>query len=138
MATLPTKEKRPTGITIFAVLFGIGLAGSIAVMAVFSMPSLMTSTTGLAPNFDPFFIQLAPIMIIAAGISAAFNGIIMYGLISGSRFLRIVIMILAIIGAIVDLFYFNVIGFIINIIVIWYLTQPHVKKYFGLDPSPSF
>lgn len=126
MAAVPKKEPRPTGITVFAILYGIGFVSSILLIFFLSAIPFLGNNDSLG-MFTPF---LVPIFIITAII----NGVMMYALLSRKPWGRTLIRALAIINIILDLLHFNVIGIIINAVILWYMGQPHVKTYFNVDP----
>ncbi|MCV0409937.1 hypothetical protein [Nitrosopumilus sp.] len=125
MSALPKKEPRPTGITVFAILYGIGLAGSILLIFFFSAIPFLGNSGSLG-MLTPF---LVPIFIITGII----NGVMMYALLSRKSWGRTLIRALAIINIILDLLHLNVIGIIINAVILWYMGQSHVKAYFNVD-----
>lgn len=123
MATLPSKEKRPVGITILGILsamvLGIGVWIWISLSS-FAIPFIQ----GLGLAGDLLVVIFVIPLIIQAVICVSFF--------IGKSWARLLVLIFAIIGLVVDLLSLNLIGFIINAIIIWYLQKPNVKRYFGV------
>jgi uncharacterized membrane protein (DUF2068 family) len=129
------REHRPTGITILAVLEVIGGlalllggAGSLAGGAIIG-------SGGLA--------GLGAVLLILGLVSFA----VAYGLWTGRGWAWTVALILSIISVIINGVsiafgnYGSIVGLIIALIIIYYLTRPHVKAFFGKGgttmPPPS-
>ena len=121
---MSSQKVRPTGVTILAVLEII--SGIVAILG------------GL------FFATMAAMMI-GTDVYGAFGGIISgvliviglasflmaWGQFQGKSWAWTITLILTVIHLIFDLPSFNVIGIIINAIILYYLFRPHVKAYFG-------
>ncbi len=140
------KPKRPTGVTVLAILEILGgLAGLVGGAALIGVAALVSSS-----NFAALYPQLAGIgsvstLLYALGALALIFGIL--GLVLGIGFLGgkgwawtlgIVVGVLNIVVSIVETaigFSSNIIGIIFPIIIIYYLMRPHVKAFFGKGPA---
>jgi len=140
------KPKRPTGVTVLAILEILGgLAGLVGGAALIGVAALVSSS-----NFATLYPQLAGIgsvstLLYALGALALIFGIL--GLVLGIGFLGgkgwawtlgIVVGILNIVVSIAETaigFSSNIIGIIFPIIIIYYLMRPHVKAFFGKGPA---
>ncbi len=140
------KPKRPTGVTVLAILEILGgLAGLVGGAALIGVAALVSSS-----NFATLYPQLAGIgsvstLLYALGALALIFGIL--GLVLGIGFLGgkgwawtlgIVVGILNIVVSIAETaigFSSNIIGIIFPIIIIYYLMRPHVKSFFGKGPA---
>ena len=114
---MSSEKVRPTGVTILAILEIIG--GIIAIVSGFIVTPLFV--------FDAFSVVIGPILIIL-GIVSFF---LAWGLLKGKSWAWTLALIITIISVIFDLTSFNVIGLVIDGIILYYLFRPHVKDYFG-------
>jgi hypothetical protein len=137
-------KKRPTGVTVIAVLVIIGgilfLLAGIGVVAVGSLS--ISQIIGLV------FVIIGAILL-AIGIGFL---IVSYGLLKGKRWSWTITVILLFIGIAIDVasiiifgyFTFNmdtssfltsnsgsIASIIISVIILYYLYRPHIKSYFG-------
>ena len=137
-------KKRPTGVTVIAVLVIIGgilfLFAGIAVVAVGSLS--ISQIIGLV------FVIIGAILL-AVGIGFL---VVSYGLLKGKRWSWTITVILLFIGIAIDVasiiifgyFTFNmdtstfltsnsgsIASIIISVIILYYLYRPHIKSYFG-------
>ncbi|MCS7136646.1 MAG: hypothetical protein RMJ14_05865 [Nitrososphaerota archaeon] len=127
--------ERPFGVTVLAILeiiAGLILIGIGAIIGAAGMMAGVIPYVGWV--FGPIFIALAVIIIILGLISF----VVAYGLWTGKGWAWTVALILSIIGIIINLFSLpgGIVGIIINVIIIYYLTRPHVKAFFGKAPPP--
>jgi hypothetical protein len=140
------KPKRPTGVTVLAILEILGgLAGLGGGAVLIGVAALVSSS-----NIATLYPQLAGIgsvstVLYALGALALIFGIL--GLVLGVGFLGgkswawtlgIVVGVLNIIVSLVETgigFYSDIIGIIFPIIIIYYLMRPHVKVFFGKGPA---
>ena len=140
------KPKRPTGVTVLAILEILGgLAGLGGGAVLIGVAALASSS-----NFSALYPQLAGIgsvstLLYALGALALIFGIL--GLVLGIGFLGgkgwawtlgIVVGVLNIVVSIAETaigFSSNIIGIIFPIIIIYYLMRPHVKAFFGKGPA---
>ena len=127
--------QRPTGVTILAILEIIGgvfslLGGMGNIIAAVSV----TAIPIIGAALGPLLITIG-IVLILLGVLAF---IVAYGLLKGRGWAWTLALILAIIGIIQGVIglmmaggFVAIIGIIINAVVIYYLTRPHVKQFFG-------
>jgi zinc-ribbon domain len=99
----PVAIQRPTGVTILAILQIIG--------------SVITLVVGLGATVFGVF----GLVIVAFGVASM---VFAFALLSGRNWARI----LMLVGAVVDIL--SIVGIIWGIILLWYLTRPHVVAYF--------
>jgi len=131
-----TTRVRPTGVTILAVLeFLIGffslLGGLVAVAG--------AAFVGLVGVAALAVVALAlGVFLVIIGI---FSLLIGYGLWTGKSWawtVGVIFSILGIIGGIISLATGNtgsIVGLILQVLIIYYLTRPYVKTYFGKGPA---
>ena len=136
-------KKRPTGVTIIAVLVIIGgiilLLAGIGAVAVGSL--FLSQITGLG------FIIIG-VIILVVGIGYL---VVSYGLLKGKRWAWTITVVLLFIGIAIDVasiifgsFAINmdmstfltsnsgsIASIIISVIILYYLYRPHIKSYFG-------
>jgi hypothetical protein len=147
---------RPTGVTVLAILHylsavllvlgGIGLIfGMSAVGAMIANANGGDNRAGVIGFMAGFGI----VMGIFLFLGAAITGILGWGLWKLKNWARIVVMIFAVLGAAAQLFpmlisliKFNPLGIVvamfwmgIDLLIAWYLFQPHVKQAFSAAPS---
>ena len=137
-------KKRPTGVTIIAVLVIIGgiilLLAGIGAVAVGSL--FLSQITGLG------FIIIG-VIILVVGIGYL---VVSYGLLKGKRWAWTITVVLLFIGIAIDVASIIIFGYftfdtdtssfltsnsgsiasiIISVIILYYLYRPHIKSYFG-------
>jgi lysylphosphatidylglycerol synthetase-like protein (DUF2156 family) len=120
--------KRPTGITILAVLGALG--GALLLLS-----SLVFGT--LAAGSLPSYIRLPPLILgslsIIIAIVGMFSLVAAYGLWKGivwSWWLTILVSIINIVMSVVNIIDF-IIAFAVGAIIIYYLNRENVKSFFG-------
>jgi uncharacterized membrane protein (DUF2068 family) len=126
-----SRGSRPTGITILAVLEILGglalLAGGALLIAVGAIAG-----SGLVSGAGGILIILGLL-----------SFVVTYGLWTGKGWAWRIALILSIVGivfgavSIAEGLTGSIIGIIINLIVIYYLTRPYVRAYFGRSPTGS-
>lgn len=129
---------RPTGVTILAILEALGglllLIGGIFLFlfAGFFIPRVMMprEAMGLFPFFISGFLGVIGVVLL---IIAALNFLIAYGFWNGRGWAWTLGIIFACLGLIMGLFSLpsGIIQIIINALILYYLTRPNVKRYFG-------
>ena len=126
---------RPSGVTILAVLEALGglvwlLAGAGMMMVGALMPLF---GVGL-PMFLGAIAGLMSLVFLILGIIAF---VLAYGLFTGKGWAWLWSLVFAVIGVILALFEAmsslgsGILPIIIYLVIIYYLTRPHVKAYFG-------
>lgn len=139
------KPKRPTGVTVLAVLdilggiAGIGVGALLIGVAALASSSLANQypSLGSISGISSILYALGALSLIL-GILAI---VLAIGFLGGKGWawtLGIVVGVISIIVSIAETaigFSTNIIGIIFQIIIIYYLTRPHVKAYFGKGPA---
>jgi hypothetical protein len=143
---------RPTGVTILGVLAIFGGAGAIALGLLFmlgsdfiahrlvNMPALSVAGTAVFVGIGLFFL-----------LAGAFQLVIAIGLLNLANWARVLTMVFAaiglaaaalgVLGALVHflpvLMMRRAITGVIDALIIWYLSQPHVKQAFTPQATPQ-
>lgn len=125
---MSSQKIRPTGVTILAVLEVISGIIAIAGGAMFASISGMIGIDYLGA-----FGGVISGILIALGIASF---VMAWGLMKGKSWAWTITMILTVISLIFDGLSLNVVGIIIDVIILYYLTRPHVKSYFGKQTQP--
>lgn len=122
-----SSQVRPIGVTILAILEII--SGAIAIgMGVFFGALWGSMGIGTMEFAGGAVIGAISSIIIALG---AISFLMAWGLLKGKPWAWTITLILTIISLIFDLPSMNIIGLIIDIVILYYLFRPHVKAYFG-------
>jgi len=116
------QKVRPTGVTILAVLEIISGIFAIAGGAFFATMSGM-----MGFDFAAYSGAISGVMI-ALGIASF---VMAWGLLKGKSWAWTITLIITVISLAFDAVSINVVGIIINAIILYYLYRPHVKAYFG-------
>jgi len=132
---MPNSEKsiRPTEIRIFIILYVVGFVFSIvAILPHFSLLIVMLSDNHPFSRIVDLRI-LVPIIMLLPIFTMIMHGIMVYSLKGHAPQDRKRIIIVAIIGAVLSgLSVFNIVGLVINVVVVYYMTKSHMKEYFRL------
>jgi|GEM_PF-2004862 hypothetical protein len=112
-----SSSERPLGILIIA---GLQMIGG-AILTLLSI-SFFTSLR----DFSIFFLLLG-----------IFSFIIGLGLLEGKRWAWIIYVIVVALNILVSLSTFNLVSLIYAGLIMWYMFQPHVKRYFGIEAEPT-
>ncbi len=123
---------RPLGVTILAVLGVIGGVAFLALAAFFA--ALAPTFAGEMEASMPFLSLLFALGSIVFVVIGIVQIVISYGLWKGATWawwIYIILLALGIVSSLLSLPH-GVIGIVINGIIIYYLTRPHVKEYFGV------
>ena len=154
-STSPSQPRsRPGGITLLAILQGITsfftLLGGVALLVLSAFFTAggwdlipeeeLADALQQIPWASPFtsaqFFALTTTFLIGIGIVlliVAILGFIMtWGLWSGKPWARLITMILAVISVITGIFNLpgSLISILINVVILYYLTRPHIKTYY--------
>ena len=120
-------QVRPTGVTILAILEIV--SGIIAIaFGVFFGALIGSIGIDMMGNEDGAILGAISGITIVLGAISFFMA---WGLLKGKSWAWTITLILTIISLIFDLPSMNVIGIIIDIVILYYLFRPHVKAYFG-------
>jgi len=129
-------KTRPTGVTILAILEIIGaILSLLGALAFFALGALV----GVVPEAGIMGGLFAAVGAVVGGlllILALVGFVLAYGFWTGKGWAWILGIIFSIIGIIIGLVSIignpsSIIGIIINVLIIYYLTRPHVKAWFG-------
>jgi hypothetical protein len=140
------RKKRPTGVTVVAILEVLGgISGLAAGNIVMSILATMSGTGGgvtgrVASGFGilgGFFAAAGGLIagiLFLAGIADFF---IAYGLLKGSSSAWTLCLLLAIIGIALGIILLpiGIISITADAVIVYYLTRPHVKQFFGKPAS---
>lgn len=119
---MSSQKTRPTGVTILAVL---ELIGSVVYIG---FGAFMGALGGMMGTVEGWAAGLISAVFVGLGLV----GFVMaWGLLKGKTWAWTITLILTIIGLIISIPSFNIIGLIINGIILYYLFRPHVKSFFG-------
>lgn len=131
----PSKGRRPLGVTILAALEILGgivaLLGGIYVASSGAAAGMLLSSSALGTAAGGV---LGGVLIVLGLVAL----VIAYGFLKGIKWgwwIAIVLYVLGIISGIVSLIagsYGVIISLIIDAIILYYLTRPHVKSWFGV------
>ncbi len=139
------QQTRPTGVTILAViqiiasvaglLAGLGIlaiAGIIAMMGEGVIP-IIDAFQGAESFLGGFFLGIVGIFLVILG---AFGFVLAWGLWTGKSWAWTITIITTIIGLISALLTLpgGIVGLILDVLILYYLTRPAVKGYFGKSP----
>ena len=137
-------KKRPTGVTVIAILIIIG--GILLLLA--GIAGVVVGSLSISQIIGLGFVIIGAI-ILAVGIGYL---VVSYGLLKGKRWSWTITVVLLFIGIAIDVAsiiifgYFtfdtdtssflttnsgSIAGIIISVIILYYLYRPHVKSYFG-------
>lgn len=129
------QRERPFGVTVLAILEIIGGLILMGTGIIFFGAAGMVGVVPFAGwAFAWMFIAVAIVLVILG----LFAFVIAYGLWTGKGWAWTLALVLSIIGIIIGIFSLpgGIITIIINAIIIYYLTRPHVKAFFGKAPPP--
>ena len=120
-------QVRPTGVTILAILEII--SGIIAIAFALFFGAMMGSMgSSMFGNGGAAIIGVIGGIVVVLGL---ISFVMAWGLLKGKSWAWTITLILTIISLIFDLPSMNIIGIIIDVIILYYLYRPHVKAYFG-------
>jgi hypothetical protein len=132
--------ERPFGVTILAVLTVINALVSFGLSALVGV--IFGWVGALVPGVFGGF--LAAIAIIFSIVAVAFGLIYLllaWGLWSGKGWawtITLILTVLSLIGSLVTAASgLGIVSLIIDVLILYYLTRPHVKAFFGKGPPPE-
>ena len=125
-----SSEGRPTGVTFLALLEAIiGLyyliTGFSELFTAAVIRSLMLA--GISAQILPMVPRALGTMLIIFGFLSLF---LAWGIWTGKGWARMVALVIAILGIVLSFLSFHLIGLVIDIIIVYYLTRPKVKEFF--------
>jgi hypothetical protein len=138
------KRERPLGVTILAILEAIGgiiyivgilLIGLFFEMITTFMPETMPRMVGFFRGFLGMIVLVIAIILLILGL---ISFLLAYGLWTGKGWAWTLTLIFSIIGILLGLVSLptGIITILINVLILYYLTRPHVKAFFGKAPPP--
>jgi len=138
------KRERPLGVTILAILeaiegviylAGILLIGIFFEMITTFMPETMPRMIGFFKGFLGMIVLVIAIILLILGL---ISFLLAYGLWTGKGWAWTLTFIFSIIGILLGLVSLpsGIISILINVLILYYLTRPHVKAFFGKAPPP--
>lgn len=118
------------GVTLLALLEAIAgiyylITGLGEFLAAAVIRSLMLS--GLPMKIIPMIPRVLGTVLVIFGLLSIF---LAWGLWTGKSWARMVALVFAILSIILSLVSFHIIGVVIEVIIVYYLTRPNVKKFF--------
>jgi hypothetical protein len=126
-----SRPKRPDGITLIAglnVIGGVTLALQGLFLSLFLIrfpyPSLFLIHN---PSSDGIFNLVLGIFLLLIG----------WGLWEGKRWAWIIYVILAVLDILLSLITFNIYLLFLAAFILWYMFEPHVQRYFGMETEPT-
>ncbi len=123
---------RPLGITILAILGFIGGLFFFAFAALFAaLAPMLAGEMEAAVPFASLLFTVGSIIFVILGIVQI---VISYGLWKGASWawwVYIILLALGVVSSILSLPQ-GILGLVINGVIIYYLTRPHVREYFGV------
>ena len=120
-------QLRPVGVTILAILEIISGAIAIGIGIFFSTIWGSVGMEMMDFGGNAVMGAISGIIVILGIVSF----VMAWGLLKGKPWAWTITLILTIISLIFDLPSFNIIGIIIDVVILYYLFRPHVKSYFG-------
>jgi len=128
--------ERPFGVTILAVLAIIEALGCFGMAAL--VGALFAMIEASVPEASGMFAGIGLIVTAIAAIVGLIYLLIAWGLWTGQGWAWIVTLIftiLGLIGSVIALIAIvGIVPLVINILMLYYLTRPHVKAFFGKGP----
>ena len=126
-----SRPKRPDGITIIAGLVVIGGATFTLQGLFLSLFHILFPYTGLflISDYigDGIFYLVLGIFLLLIG----------WGLWEGKRWAWIIYVILAVLDVLLSLITFNIYLLFLAVFILWYMFEPHVQRYFGMETEPT-
>ncbi|MET1124030.1 MAG: hypothetical protein ABWW66_02045 [Archaeoglobaceae archaeon] len=127
--------ERPLGVTVLAVLFAaVSVLLFVSAIVVGFVASQLTEQL-LPPEFAEYypamelFLRLFVVFAVVAGLLALLAA---YGLLRGKKWGWWLAIVLVVLSVVEDVFFlpYGIVGIIVAVVVIYYLTRPHVRSYF--------
>ena len=125
-----SSKNRPTGVTILTILEALGaiyflLIGFTEFFATATIRSL--AYFGIAHSVFTLIPRIIGTALLILGLVSI---VLAWGLWIGKGWVRMIALVFAILGIIINLMSFHVIGIIIDAVIVYYLTRPNVKQFF--------
>lgn len=128
--------ERPFGVTLLAILAAIEALMAFGSAALAG--TIFAMMEGLVPEASGMFVGIGLIVAAISAIIGIIYLLIAWGLWTGQGWAWTVMLIFTILSLIVSIIALiaivGIVPLIINIIILYYLTRPHVKAFFGKGP----
>jgi len=121
---------RPTGVAILAILEAIaGVYYLVTGYGEFIATSIIRTLarSGIPSDIIPLISRFVGAVLIIFGLVSL---LLAWGLWTGKGWARMTALVFAILSIIVSLISFHLIGLVIDVVIIYYLTRPNVKQFF--------
>ena len=119
------------GVTILSILEAIvGVYYVVTGLGEFPSPpssAIIRSLAGIPSEIIPMIPRVLGAVLILFGLVSI---LLAWGLWTGKGWARMVALVFAILGIILNLVSFHIIGLVLDVILIYYLTRSNVKKFF--------
>lgn len=123
-----SSEGRPMGVTILSILEAIvGVYYLVTGLGEFLSSAIIRSLAGIPSEIIPMIPRVLGAVLILFGLVSI---LLAWGLWTGKGWARMVALVFAILGIILNLVSFHIIGLVLDVILIYYLTRSNVKKFF--------
>src|SRR5208337_3186363 len=123
-----SSEGRPTGVAILAILEAIaGVYYLVTGFGEFLASAIIRSLSGIAPDIIPMIPHVLGSLLIFVGLLSL---LLAWGIWTGKGWARMVALVFAILAIILSLISFHIVGLVIDVIIVYYLTRPNVKQFF--------
>jgi len=141
-----SKMERPFGVALLSILAMIQaiLGFVVAALAgiIFAwLETIMVEDYAYGPLEPGFFTALGIVVAVVCALFAIIYLLIAWGLWTGQGWawtVTLIFTILSLIGSIISLIAIvGIVPLVINILILYYLTRPHVKAFFGKGPAPE-
>ncbi|MGA3405208.1 MAG: hypothetical protein ABSD49_05715 [Candidatus Bathyarchaeia archaeon] len=121
---------RPTGVAILAILEAIAAVYYLVTgFGEFIATSILRTLarSGIPSDIIPLIPRFVGAVLIIFGLVSL---LLAWGLWTGKGWARMTALVFAILSIIVSLISFHLIGLVIDVVIIYYLTRPNVKQFF--------
>jgi uncharacterized membrane protein (DUF2068 family) len=122
---------RPTGVAILAILEAIAAVYYLVTgFGEFIATSILRTLarSGIPSDIIPLIPRFVGAVLIIFGLVSL---LLAWGLWTGKGWARMTALVFAILSIIVSLISFHLIGLVIDVVIIYYLTRPNVKQFFA-------
>lgn len=138
--------ERPFGVALLSILAMIQaiLGFVVAALAgiIFAwLETIMVEGDAYGPLEPGFFTALGTVVAVVCALFAIIYLLMAWGLWTGQGWawtVTLIFTILSLIGSVISLIAIvGIVPLVINILILYYLTRPHVKAFFGKGPAPE-
>lgn len=136
--TKPMGVERPSGVTILAIIVAIN--GILSIFVGLGAGAYIALNPPNIPGMEAFSTALTSVFALV-GLVGLIYLLLAWGLWNGKGWawtVTLIITILGLIGSLITIIIgVGLITLIINVLILYYLTRPHVKAFFGKGPPPE-